>query len=445
MAIKTLQNKDLPLATVTLESVKNGRLVGYFLCQAHDAKQVLSVEIDGKPVANGLANYFRPDLDGDSHHSAGKYCGFNIPIDVFWYDGRTHEVVIKDQIGAVIYKRSRLFPVNPNVELLKASLLATKTLTPSKKGGKIAIVAGFSDRNGLAEYQARLLRSLCEQGYYVIYSVALADDNVEHRPLQLEGLCHALLIRRNVGYDFGSWAHAWLEYSGILKQSKEVLFINDSMVGPIFSSDFNAKFAAEFDALDFDLCGVTESYQRGWHVQSYLWRVNSKILKTACLDDFFYSRAPLAATKEEAIANYELELGRYFLNQGFSVGIWANTHQLKTLTFDSFQRSLQHQLALQAMVYQSEVLTKAMTSLLAEKAVPYLKLLLSDEHHNPAQHYWKGLVELGFPFIKKEFLTKNSVSYPFVEELSSYFDSDELRPLLVDLLQRSNATLAHSF
>lgn len=426
-----------------IESVKGGRLMGVSVGWQAGAPCTFVVEIDGRPAATGQANRFRPapshSLDVDEPAQGGHYGGFSIPLDAHWYDGGTHEVVLKDISGTVLGKRRCAFPVNGNAQFLRESVLLSHVYTPYVSDKKVAIVASFSTDDQVNECQKWLLRYLCERGYYVVLALALPDDSIQHEPLNLAGLCHAVLVRRNVGYDFGSWAHAWLQWGSLFKTASEVLFVNDSVVGPLVPSNF----AVEFDALDFDLCGVTESYQHTWHVQSYFWRVKPPILAGAHLDEFFLCRHPVAANREDAIYNFELAMANYFRTNGFSVGVWAASSRVKSLAFDSFQQTLQHRLAVNALVYQHEALATAVSSLLADKARPYLAMLLSDQPQNPVKHHWKGLIELGFPFVKKALLTENPVQYPFVDELSGLFDNASLSPLLTDLLRRSSPSVAH--
>ncbi|TAG26374.1 MAG: hypothetical protein EAZ37_09145 [Burkholderiales bacterium] len=426
-----------------IESVKGGRLLGVSTVSQADACGSFIVEIDGKPAATGHANRFRAaplnSLEVDNPAQGGHYGGFSIPLHLHWYDGGTHEVVIKGTSGTLLAKRRCAFPVNSNAQYLQKSILMSDVYTPHVGSKKVAIVAAYSTDDQVNECQKWLLKYLREQGYYVVLALALPDECVQHRPISLAGLCHAFLVRRNVGYDFGSWAHAWLRWGGLFKTASQVLFVNDSIVGPVVPGNF----LAEFDALDYDLCGVTESFQHTWHVQSYFWRVAPSVLAGAHLDEFFLCRHAVAASKDEAIKNYEVAMAKYFHANGFKVGVWAASSSIRSLAFDAFQQTLQHRLAIKSLVYQNSALATAMTSHVAEKAMPYLAALLSDQHQNPAQHFWKGLIELGFPFIKKELLTKNPVQYPFVDELSGFFDSDVLRPILSDLLRRSSPSVAH--
>jgi hypothetical protein len=426
-----------------IESVKGGRLTGVSAKLPGQEPYAFSVEIDGKLVATARANRFRQaplaDLNMDDPAQGGHYGGFSIPLDTYWYDGGTHEVVLKDTAGTVLGNRRCAFPVNSNAQYLRESVVVSYVYSPYVSDKKVAIVAAFSTVDLINECQKSLMKYLYKEGYYVVLALALPEELIQHEPLNFAGLCHTLLVRRNVGYDFGSWAHAWLLWGQSFKTASEVLFVNDSIVGPLMPSTFQA----EFDALDFDLCGVTESFQRTWHVQSYFWRVRRPVMAGAHLDEFFLCRHPVAADKDQAINNFELAMANYFRHNGFTVGVWASTSRIKSLAFDAFQQTLQHRLAVNTLTYQHPTLATAITNHVAEKAMPYLSSLLSDQHQNPVQHFWKGLIELGFPFVKKELLTKNQVHYPFVDELTSLFDSDSLHLLLTDLMRRSNPSVAH--
>lgn len=429
---------------MVIDSVRGGRLVGRAQAPTDSNPEAFWVDIDSVRVAQTQATRFCAlprTLDlAEEDGACWDYCGFDVPIDATWYDGAAHTVTLRALSNKLLCQEVCVFPLNENARFLKGSLLFERTWRPYEGQQRVAVVAGFVGQGGMSLHQQRQLRDLCGRGYYVIHVLAVADDALGHQPWPADGICHLQMIRRNVGYDFGSWAHAWLAHRSLLAQANEVLFVNDSIVGPLFPSSFHA----EFDALEHDLCGVTESYQRAWHVQSYCWRVGARLLATAHLDHFFCGRHPPAASKDDAIGNYELALGSYFRNEGFSVGVWASTSKLKARAFDAFQQTLEHRLAINGLTYQQTDVAAAVNRLLAEKALPFLAMLLSDDNQNPSQHYWKGLIAQGFPFVKKELLTKNLVQYPFVDELAALFGSIELNTVLVDLLQRSNSSVAHS-
>ncbi len=76
-----------------------------------------------------------------------------------------------------------------------------------------------------------------------------------------------VLIRANVGYDFGAWCEGFEVLKLPCQNTEMVVMTNDSVSGPICPID---GLLAMIDFTQADAWGCTESWQTRYHPQSYL-------------------------------------------------------------------------------------------------------------------------------------------------------------------------------
>jgi hypothetical protein len=113
----------------------------------------------------------------------------------------------------------------------------------------------------------------------------------------------SLYRRGNVGYDFGSWAAA-LRHFPALSDSREVLLVNDSFLGPFRSL---GDIVADFRASETPVWGLVSSAQVAWHLQSHFIGYRAGVLSHPVLRRFWHDIRALD-DKERVIAHYELGL-----------------------------------------------------------------------------------------------------------------------------------------
>ena len=213
---------------------------------------------------------------------------------------------------------------------------------------KIAFLAQWSFTEEVPRSTLLLISELIKYGYSVILISAceslnplIIDDEVRQK---------ITIIRKpNIGYDFGSWS-VGMQMLPTARTAKNVLVVNDSLIGP-FSSISNLLTLIEKSS--FDITGVTDSVQIRHHVQSYLLHFkngsfqNSEIIK-------FWNEIRVQEDKMDVVQAYEIGLTATAQANGFYVGA----------------------------------------------IFPWN--LVGQYWHNPSVDRWQRLLDLGFPFIKRE-------------------------------------------
>ena len=127
---------------------------------------------------------------------------------------------------------------------------------------RLAIVAHWDPRGAAAPHFLRLLDQLSSAFDDVIVATTstLTDDAA--REIRERA---TLVVRENIGQDFGSWHHV-LADNGYAQHYDELLLTNDTYVGLLRPVD---SMIDEMSRKPADLWGVTGSTRHARHVQSY--------------------------------------------------------------------------------------------------------------------------------------------------------------------------------
>ncbi|MCS5722035.1 rhamnan synthesis F family protein [Herbiconiux sp. CPCC 203407] len=220
---------------------------------------------------------------------------------------------------------------------------------------RVAVVASWGAGPEVSLSLSWMVTRLEEQDYSVVV-VRASDDR---RPLDWSrGPANdAIVVRKpNIGYDFGSWATA-IQMFPAIRGAQNVLITNDSLVGPFSSL---GPMVADFEGSFFDVWGGTWTSQFMPHLQSFLLGFKGGVLEDPALRHF-WSELPEQSNKTDIIDKYELGLSRLLHGEGFVTGAW----------FDY------------------------------ELVVEYTQ--------NPTILGWRRLLDLGFPFVKRELVTNPSI------------------------------------
>lgn len=224
-------------------------------------------------------------------------------------------------------------------------------------GPRVALLAHWARRHQVTRSVNTLVRELQTNGYQVVVASGCESPHGLHWGPEVDGDALVVLRKPNVGYDFGSWSIA-LEMVPAAVTAERVLVLNDSMAGPFSSL---APLLADFDASPADVWALTDTQQFGSHLQSYCLGFRGGVLADRPLERF-WSRIRHETDKDRIILDNELGLSRLLRAEGYVL-----------------QPAFPH-----------------------EKVVP--------TGQNPVIKGWRRLLDLGFPFVKREILRDPSVA-----------------------------------
>jgi len=410
-----------------IESFKEGFLRGWVAITA-DLNQANNFDlfIDGQFISCVDAKIYREDLKDASVRSG--VAGFLTPVPLAFCDNQEHIVILKKTntdwvIDTKTLKLSKIRHLVP----LDENIIFDQINTSYDNHKKLLFLAGFSNQDKLLNYQKHYIQMFQKAGFYVIY--ILASDEPENLVAILSD-ADRIILRRNFGYDFGSWATAIQLCQHEILMAETIIIANDSMIGPIAPID---PLLEKIEQSASDLWAITDSQDRKYHFQSYFWGLKKKSNQfLPIIDAFFFYRYALPKDKEDAITQYEVEALSFFKSKGLSIEILFPEHDLIVLAEEAFITELQkHTEKWQALLKLS--LSKGEKNTLNKGVLNLATVLMNHQATNPSHMYWNALVDSGFPFVKRELLTLNPINYPFPQQFRQVFEKQGKAELLKDL------------
>jgi hypothetical protein len=270
-------------------------------------------------------------------------------------------------------------------------------------GERVALFTHFDRRQRMADHVIAYVRELHENGFSVV-CISNAGGLPPASLSALQPYCRAVIVRRNVGYDFGAVREV-LDLLDLPRQETEQLLIaNDSVYGPLAPiSDMMARI--DFDRADF--WGLTESWQYRYHLQSYFLLAGRRALESPAWRAFWQGVRQVSS-KQWVIARYEVGLTQQMLGGGLRCQpIWGY-HELLDRT---------------PQVHAPDEAGGSNPDPLEQMRIKATHRIRSAAANgvplNPTCELWRQLLLAGCPFLKVELLRKNPAGVPDIADWRS--------------------------
>ena len=280
-------------------------------------------------------------------------------------------------------------------------------------GPEVALFVHFDRAAVVREHVMEYLRALAEAGLSVVF-VTNSGRLPPASMAALQRFCAGVLIRRNVGYDFGAWREG-IERLALPRADTEMLvIINDSVYGPLCPLH---GLIERIDLTEADLWGLTESWQSRYHLQSYFLAFSRAVLASDAWRKFWASVQPVAS-KHWVIRTYEVGLTQALLRAGFRAqALWPYEPLVREaeLPAGAERREAQER---DDPIYEAR---RRHARRIRDAAVGRIPL-------NPTSDLWRQLLLAGYPFLKRELLRDNPTRVLDVadwrEVVRAAFDAD---------------------
>lgn len=277
----------------------------------------------------------------------------------------------------------------------------------TKSNNRMWCVYSQFNKNGRVEaYVYDALNTIKNSGLEVIFVTTSRLDKTSDQDKLFE-ICNTVIVRENIGYDFGSYKVGIDHITKLKANPKKILITNDSVYGPF--SNLN-NFIRKSNS--FDIYGLTDSIDFNYHLQSYFIIYNESVIKHKAFKTFWSSVKLLSNDvpdfKNKIIQDYEVGGSQYFIKHGFKIGAAYAFDKISEIIFKEFLEELKYK----KNVHKSEI----------------EKFLLG---HNTTHNYWKVLLQLGFPYIKRELLTQNPTNSKIDDWPTIINELFEYDPLLI--------------
>jgi hypothetical protein len=290
---------------------------------------------------------------------------------------------------------------------LSASDLAPQASRPTVVSGarparkRMAVFAHFNRDSRVDPFVLDYLDELEAAGFGIIFVSASPLSDVPVRA-QLERRCWRIIVRENVGHDFGSWREG-LRLLPDVSALDALLLVNDSMYGPFASIQPLIESCTD----DADVWSLTDSEDRGFHLQSYFLMFKQAALRHQAFSTF-WDGLRFSRTRSWAVLGGELALSRHLANAGLRLKALAPFAAVRAHILEHWRAD-----GIAAQPPQPNgVLGRAEILWLLERGTPL----------NPTHFLWDALVErFDLPFVKRGLIDVNPARVETVRGLASLY------------------------
>jgi len=292
-------------------------------------------------------------------------------------------------------------------------------------GPKIVLFMHFDSRGVVRQQLLDYITDLTENGRTVVF-VSNAKKLRPAGMAALQGLCAAVIVRRNIGYDFGAWRDA-VDFLGLPRaETEEVIFANDSVFGPLVPLGDTLR---RLNYEKADIWGLTESWQLRYHLQSFFLAFGPAALRSEAFAKFWKSVRPVPV-KSYIVHAYEVGVTQAMVKGGLRCSaLWGYESLIKLVNRDELEKLI---LAEETELGKADPIqiTRKLQVLRIRDGVARRVAL------NPTSDLWRQLLVSGFPFIKRELLRDNPTKVEdvgdWVEVVRDVLAADP-DPILMDL------------
>ena len=265
-----------------------------------------------------------------------------------------------------------------------------------RPSGPVALFAHFDPQGAVSRYVFGHLAALRTAGFEIVFvsnTRALQADS----DLALRSQVDMIILRENVGFDFGAWKDA-IDLID-LSRAEKLLLVNDSVYGPLHDIRLTL---GRCDAETAEVWGLTDSYSGPWHLQSYLTLFHPDALTNPVFHEFWQGVAYFH-DKRAVIDRYEAGLARSMSDGGLRVRalypcgtvVQSTVQEKSAEMFEHPSRTWRRTLQTAALDLGSVNPTHfAWDTLVASMSFPYLKreLLRANPTRNPAVVRWREVL-----------------------------------------------------
>jgi hypothetical protein len=275
-------------------------------------------------------------------------------------------------------------------------------------GSKVSIFVHWSKDDVISNHDRELINSLALEFDQIIVMCNLNKTKSVNKKVQNKFSKNVKLVSRvNSGYDFGAY-QAGLEILRPLAHSiDEILLMNNSVykvqgsLAPLISSVRNSEF---------DVTAITNSKEKGLHLQSYFLHLKKAVLAKEEFWNWFED-LEVSDSRNVTIDKLEIPFAKIIESFGLSSGALWDFDNLFDFYFSTAASSLLLDLRSEWgwFVFSKEVLKGKML--------------------NPTHYMWPHLLVLGCPILKKD-LFRNKDLYLGIDNWERFVESPQMIALV---------------
>ena len=289
---------------------------------------------------------------------------------------------------------------------------------------RVAVFVHF-DRQGMVhDFVLHYLAEIAQAGFTTVFvsnAPRLDPASID----RLAPFCGAIVQRTNVGMDFGAYKDG-IGTLPRLDRLEALLLANDSVYGPFHDL---GDVIGRMNLAEADVWGITDSWERRFHLQSYFLLFGRRALSHEAFAQF-WSRVRYVQARAWVIGHYEVGLSRHLVQSGLRCRALFPYRVAATTLLAALRRQAAEE-AFTPSARRQDFLASVVRAV--EYGIPL----------NSSHFFWDHLiVRMGCPFLKRGLLRDNParipglVSWQEVIQSATKYDTDLIARHLERTLRR---------
>ena len=281
----------------------------------------------------------------------------------------------------------------------------------------VALFVHWSKNDEISNHDLHIIDSLSKE-FQKVLVISNSNTNSFSKIMKSNELAENIyfISRPNEGYDFGAYQFGMNLLNEYSHQITELLLMNNSV---FLIKESLSEVMERVRANVADITGLTNSNERRPHIQSYFLFFGPRIIQDSVLWTWF-ERLNTINDKQATVDSLEIPLMEELSRLGFEISSVWKFSLLNEFMFSSSAANI-------------------LGEFRRESGVTYrLRSMKKGQFHNPTHYMWAYLIELGFPFIKKDLLRSNALSNLGHSRWPAYVKSETLQALISDELKLSS-------
>ena len=189
----------------------------------------------------------------------------------------------------------------------------------------ICIFSHYDKDDIIDDYVVNYIKNISEQNFDIVF-VSTAEhlhiDEIE----KIKDYCRDIIVKENIGYDFGAWATGIIYIDKEVNSYKSLLLCNDSVYAPLFP--LNEMFDKMKNRYDF--WGITDSHEIYHHLQSYFMVFENSVVTSKLFKDI-WKNYKVYSIKRNIILQYEIGISQKLIKNGYLMGAYCPFNSLDSL------------------------------------------------------------------------------------------------------------------
>lgn len=280
----------------------------------------------------------------------------------------------------------------------------------------VALFVHWSKNDEISNHDLHVIDSLSNE-FQKVLVISNSNTNISSKIFKSNDLRKNVFFisRPNEGYDFGGYQFGMNLLRDFSQNITELLLMNNSV---FLIKDSISDLMTRVRSTAADITGLTDSHERRLHIQSYFLFFGSRTVQDSAVWKWFED-LNTTNDKQVTVDTLEIPMMDELSRLGLGTSTVWNFSMLNEFMF-------------------SPLATNILSEFRRESGVTHrLQLMQKGQFHNPTHYMWAYLIELGFPFVKKDLLKSQALSNLGAIKWKHFVESPEIKLLIEDELSRS--------